>query len=242
MSESNSPLSNNPSDAQHPSVSLDGAQHTNGRQISEIESVGRRPSQAIPRIPRRQGSPTPPPSRRPPPSPASSYTWVLHSVPAIQKWTVACLRQALRKADVYYSRRIPPPAPAHSKFSPYPLPEAWPTAPPPNSSMRLPPLAAQAHYSSMLPALSPLPSISAPQTRCQREAASGGHCFLFSLSFSRSFTLASAVLMPIPPNGLDPGTTSCRQQHQGSDASRTHYLLSLQLQSLSQSCQPVVGL
>ncbi|KAK2917166.1 hypothetical protein Q8A67_001540 [Cirrhinus molitorella] len=43
---------------------------------------------------------------RPPPSPASSYASVLRSVPAIQKWTVASLRQVLSNADVYYSRRM----------------------------------------------------------------------------------------------------------------------------------------
>ncbi|KAK2916428.1 hypothetical protein Q8A67_000802 [Cirrhinus molitorella] len=263
MSESNSPSSDNPNDAQRPSASANAAQ-PNSCQVSEIEPAaaprGRRPSRAASHTPRRQGSPAPPPSRRPPPSPASSYASVLRSVPAIQKWTVASLRQALSNADVYYSRRMtktelynifcsiqstPPPkaagnqatprgtpyarpeqtssptrkglrsssrrsrpsaslgrapdaaavspslpalpaqlqpaapaqlqpaaplcaAPAavsaHSQLLSYPhlFPEAWPVAPPPNSSVRLPPLAAQAHTWSTLPAPPPLSSTSAP--------------------------------------------------------------------------------
>ncbi|KAK2869823.1 hypothetical protein Q8A67_024215 [Cirrhinus molitorella] len=102
MSESNSPSSDNPNDAQRPSASADAAQ-PNSCQVSEIEPAaaprGRRPSRAASHTPRRQGSPAPPPSRRPPPSPASSYASVLRSVPAIQKWTVASLRQALSNAD-----------------------------------------------------------------------------------------------------------------------------------------------
>ncbi|KAK2889072.1 hypothetical protein Q8A67_014447 [Cirrhinus molitorella] len=109
MSESNSPSSDNPNDAQRPSASANAAQ-PNSCQVSEIEPAaaprGRRPSRAASHTPRRQGSPAPPPSRRPPPSPASSYASVLRSVPAIQKWTVASLRQALSNADVYYSRRM----------------------------------------------------------------------------------------------------------------------------------------
>ncbi|KAK2911953.1 hypothetical protein Q8A67_004086 [Cirrhinus molitorella] len=109
MSESNSPSSDNPNDAQRPSASADAAQ-PNSRQVSKIVPAaaprGRRPSRAASHTPRRQGSPAPPPSRRPPPSPASSYASVLRSVPAIQKWTVASLRQALSNADVYYSRRM----------------------------------------------------------------------------------------------------------------------------------------
>ncbi|KAK2915763.1 hypothetical protein Q8A67_000137 [Cirrhinus molitorella] len=99
MSDSNSPSSDNPNDAQCPSVSATA--QLNSCQVSEIGPA------AAPRAshtPRRQGSPTPPPSRRPLPSPASSYALVLRSVPAIQKWTVASLRQALSNADVYYSR------------------------------------------------------------------------------------------------------------------------------------------
>ncbi|KAK2867700.1 hypothetical protein Q8A67_025817 [Cirrhinus molitorella] len=309
MSESNSPSSDNPNDAQRPSASANAAQ-PNSCQVSEIEPAaaprGRRPSRAASHTPRRQGSPAPPPSRRPPPSPASSYASVLRSVPAIQKWTVASLRQALSNADVYYSRRMtktelynifcsiqstPPPkaagnqatprgtpyarpeqtssptrkglrsssrhsrpsaslgrapdtaavspslpalpaqlqpaapaqlqpaaplcaAPAavsaHSQLLSYPhlFPEAWPVAPPPNSSVRLPPLAAQAHTWSTLPAPPPLSSTSAPGPGpdvCVRlppqPAPAATVPSLPSLPLARSpFSLASAVPMPIPPN------------------------------------------
>jgi hypothetical protein len=66
---------------------------------------GRRPSRAASRTPRRRGLPSPPPSR-PPPSPASSYTSAQPNIPAIEKWTVLGLRQALISADVHFSRRM----------------------------------------------------------------------------------------------------------------------------------------
>ncbi|KAK2901210.1 hypothetical protein Q8A67_009325 [Cirrhinus molitorella] len=144
MSESNSPSSDNPNDAQRPSASANAAQ-PNSCQVSEIEPAaaprGRRPSRAASHTPRRQGSPAPPPSRRPPPSPASSYASVLRSVTAIQKWTVASLRQALSNADVYYSQRMtktelynifcsiqstPPPKAAGNQATPHGTPYARP--------------------------------------------------------------------------------------------------------------------
>ncbi|KAK2881451.1 hypothetical protein Q8A67_018719 [Cirrhinus molitorella] len=57
MSESNSPSSDSPNDAQRPSASADAAQ-PNSRQVSEIEPSaaprGRRPSRAASHTPRRQ--------------------------------------------------------------------------------------------------------------------------------------------------------------------------------------------
>jgi hypothetical protein len=67
---------------------------------------GRRSSRAASRTPRRRGLPSPPPSRPPPPSPASSYTSAQPNIPAIEKWTVLGLRQALISADVHFSRRM----------------------------------------------------------------------------------------------------------------------------------------
>ncbi|XP_067314705.1 uncharacterized protein [Pseudorasbora parva] len=66
---------------------------------------GRRPSRATSRTPRRRGLPSPPPSRHPP-SPASSYSSVQPTIPAIEKWTVLGLRQVLISVEDNFSRRI----------------------------------------------------------------------------------------------------------------------------------------
>ncbi|XP_048031305.1 formin-like protein 7 [Megalobrama amblycephala] len=71
-----------------------------------VPSRGRRPSRAASRTPRRRGLPSPPPSRHPPSSSASSYTSAHPTIPAIEKWTVLGLRQALISADVHFSRRM----------------------------------------------------------------------------------------------------------------------------------------
>ncbi|XP_056623663.1 LOW QUALITY PROTEIN: uncharacterized protein LOC130436741 [Triplophysa dalaica] len=54
----------------------------------------------------RDDTSSPAPERRPPHSPASSYTSTHNTIPAIQKWTVQGLRMALSKADVDFSRRM----------------------------------------------------------------------------------------------------------------------------------------
>ncbi|KAK2884157.1 hypothetical protein Q8A67_017794 [Cirrhinus molitorella] len=209
MSESNSPSSDNPNDAQRPSASADAAQ-PNSRQVSKIVPAaaprGRRPSRAASHTPRRQGSPAPPPSRRPPPSPASSYASVLRSVPAIQKWTVASLRQALSNADVYYSRRMtktelynifcsiqstPPPKAAGNQATPRGTPYARPeqTSSPTrkglrSSSRRSRPSASlgrapdAAAVSPSLPALPAQLQPAAPL--CAAPAAVSAHSQLFS--------------------------------------------------------------
>ncbi|ROL45833.1 Hsc70-interacting protein [Anabarilius grahami] len=49
---------------------------------------GRQPIRATSRTPRRQGLPSPPPTRQQSASPASSYASAHPTIPAIEKWTV----------------------------------------------------------------------------------------------------------------------------------------------------------
>lgn len=56
------------------------------------------------RQPRR--TPSPHEARQQPASPASSYASAHRDVPAIEKWTVVGLRQALTNADVSFTRRM----------------------------------------------------------------------------------------------------------------------------------------
>ncbi|KAK2896371.1 hypothetical protein Q8A67_010859 [Cirrhinus molitorella] len=238
MSESNSPSSDNPNDAQRPSASADAAQ-PNSCQVSEIEPAaaprGRRPSRAASHTPRRQGLPAPPPSRRPPPSPASSYASVLRSVPAIQKWTVASLRQALSNADVYYSRRMtktelynifcsiqstPPPKAAGNQATPRGTPYARPeqTSSPTrkglrSSSRRSRPSASlgrapdAAAVSPSLPALPAQLQPAAPL--CAAPAAVSAHSQLFS--YPHLFPEAWPVA---PPPNSSTATLSSRSHIQ----------------------------
>ncbi|KAL0148072.1 hypothetical protein M9458_056612 [Cirrhinus mrigala] len=81
------------------------SQATSAPQDPPIEpaaaSRGRRPSRATAtHTSRRRITPSPPPSKRQPSSPASSYASALSSAPAKGKWTVAGLRQALASSGV----------------------------------------------------------------------------------------------------------------------------------------------
>ncbi|ROL47987.1 hypothetical protein DPX16_3726 [Anabarilius grahami] len=67
---------------------------------------GRQPIRATSRTPRRRGLPLPPPTRQQSASPASSYASAHPTIPAIEKWTVVSLRQALISADIHFSRRM----------------------------------------------------------------------------------------------------------------------------------------
>ncbi|XDV29780.1 hypothetical protein PO909_032822 [Leuciscus waleckii] len=62
---------------------------------------GRRPLRTSSRTPLLRGLPSPPPA-----SPASSYASAHPTTPAIERWTVVSLRQALISADVHFSRRL----------------------------------------------------------------------------------------------------------------------------------------
>ncbi|XP_056612778.1 LOW QUALITY PROTEIN: uncharacterized protein LOC130428625 [Triplophysa dalaica] len=91
-----------PTSASHRSSSgsdsiVDSPASSRGRQLRRS---ARRKAKA------RDDSSSPAPERRPPHSPASSYTSTHNTIPAIQKWTVQGLRMALSKADVDFSRRM----------------------------------------------------------------------------------------------------------------------------------------
>ncbi|XP_057201501.1 mucin-17-like [Triplophysa rosa] len=74
---------------------------------SPASSRGRQLRRSAPRKAKsRGGTSSPGPKRRPPPSPASSYTSTRNTIPAIQKWTVQGLRLALSNADVQFHRRM----------------------------------------------------------------------------------------------------------------------------------------
>ncbi|XP_016114063.1 translation initiation factor IF-2-like [Sinocyclocheilus grahami] len=97
-------------DTTGPPASSVAVQHTSAPQdtISEPAAAtrGRRPSRAaIAHTSRHRGTPSPAPSRRQPPSPASSYASALSPAPAAEKWTVAELRQALVSSGVSVPRR-----------------------------------------------------------------------------------------------------------------------------------------
>ncbi|RXN11892.1 translation initiation factor IF-2-like protein [Labeo rohita] len=85
-------------------------QATSVPQVPPIEPVaalrGRRPFRATAaHTSRRQITPSPPPSKRQPSSPASSYASGLSSAPAKRKLTVAGLRQALASSGIIIPRR-----------------------------------------------------------------------------------------------------------------------------------------
>ncbi|KAF4107424.1 hypothetical protein G5714_011788 [Onychostoma macrolepis] len=67
---------------------------------------GRRPARSTAHTPSHRRLRSPPPSRQPTPSSASSYVSASPSIPPIAKWTVASLRQALANSDVRFSRRM----------------------------------------------------------------------------------------------------------------------------------------
>ncbi|XP_067294062.1 phoenix isoform X4 [Pseudorasbora parva] len=73
---------------------------------SRLLQRGRRPAQLAPCSPRRRGQPLPPSARWPTSSLASSYSLVVPTIPAIGKWTVAGLRQALANSEVQFSRKL----------------------------------------------------------------------------------------------------------------------------------------
>ncbi|RXN19191.1 translation initiation factor IF-2-like protein [Labeo rohita] len=94
-----------------PPASIQAAsQATSASQDPPTEPVaalqGRRPSRATAaHTSRRRISPSPPPSKRQPSSPASSYASALSSAPPKGKWTVVGLRQALASSGVFIPRR-----------------------------------------------------------------------------------------------------------------------------------------
>lgn len=98
------------SDTQNNPAESNGAQSSSTGQIapSEPPAASRvlRSSRAASRTQRRDQEKSPPPTRRTPPSPASSYTSVQPTIPAIAKWTVLGLRLALNNADIPFARRI----------------------------------------------------------------------------------------------------------------------------------------
>ncbi|XP_016410176.1 uncharacterized protein DKFZp434B061-like [Sinocyclocheilus rhinocerous] len=97
-------------DTTGPPASPVAVQRTSAPQDTIIEPAaatrGRRPScAAVAHTSRHRGMPSPSPSRRQPPSPASSYASALSSAPAAEKWTVTGLRQALISSGVNVPRR-----------------------------------------------------------------------------------------------------------------------------------------
>nr|XP_055071049.1 carbohydrate-responsive element-binding protein-like [Misgurnus anguillicaudatus] len=94
VTETSTPL---PTDGKSPDA------HTPKASATQPDYRPRRPAS---RTPRRRKSPSPPPSRHPPSSPASSYASAHPAIPAIEKWTVLSLRQALTNADIYYSKKM----------------------------------------------------------------------------------------------------------------------------------------
>ncbi|XP_056617722.1 uncharacterized protein LOC130432405 [Triplophysa dalaica] len=74
---------------------------------SPASSRGRQLRRSAPRKAKIRGdTPSLVPERRPPPSPASSYTSTHNTIPAIHKWTVQGLRLALSNADIEFHRRM----------------------------------------------------------------------------------------------------------------------------------------